>query len=126
MGIGFTFGLTCIGIVREILGAGQLFGFQILSLKWYTPINIFIMAPGAFLVLAFLVALMSIVRQKMEAKGKPLAEPAGCQWRLCRMQHVCNLQRKEKKAADAEEKVNRRNMTDADIIINCSWFSICK
>ena len=48
MGLGFTFGLTCIGIVREILGAGQLFGFQILSLKWYTPINIFVMAPGAF------------------------------------------------------------------------------
>ena len=69
MGLGFTFGLTCIGIVREILGAGQLFGFQILSLKWYTPINIFVMAPGAFLVLAFLVALMSIVRQKMEAKA---------------------------------------------------------
>lgn len=36
------------------------------------------MAPGAFLVLAFLVAGMNIIRKKMEAKGKPLAEPAGC------------------------------------------------
>lgn len=78
MGLGFTFGLTCIGIIREILGAGQIFGVQILSLDWFTPITIFVMAPGAFLVLAFLVAIMNIVREKMEAKGKPLAAPSGC------------------------------------------------
>ena len=105
MGLGFTVALVCIGAVREILGAGQLFGFQILSLKWYTPINIFVMAPGAFLVLAFLVALMSIVRQKMEAKGKPLAKPAGCisgDCAGCSMSATCS--EKEKKAADAEEK----------------------
>ncbi len=78
MGLGFTFGLTCIGIIREILGAGQLFGIQVLSLEWFTPITIFVMAPGAFLVLACLVAVMNIVRDKMEAKGKPLAAPSGC------------------------------------------------
>ena len=78
MGLGFTVGLTSIGIVREILGAGQIFGFQILSLSWFTPITIFVMAPGAFLVLACLVAVMKIVREKMAAKGKPLAEPSGC------------------------------------------------
>lgn len=78
MGLGFTMGLTSIGLVRELLGAGQIFGVQVLSLEWYTPITIFVMAPGAFLVLAFLVAGMSIVRRKMEEKGKPLAEPAGC------------------------------------------------
>lgn len=78
MGLGFTFGLTCIGIIREILGAGQIFGVQVLSLEWFTPITIFVMAPGAFLVLAFLVAIMNIVREKMEAKGKPLTAPSGC------------------------------------------------
>ena len=52
MGLGFTVGLTCIGLVRELLGAGQIFGVQVLSLNWFTPITIFIMAPGAFLVLA--------------------------------------------------------------------------
>ena len=78
MGLGFTVGLTCIGLLRELLGAGQIFGVQILSLSWFTPITIFVMAPGAFLVLAFLVAGMNIVRKKMEEKGKPLAEPAGC------------------------------------------------
>lgn len=78
MGLGFTFGLTCIGLIRELLGAGQIFGFQLLSLEWFTPITIFVMAPGAFLVLACLVAIMNIVRAKMEAKGKPLAAPSGC------------------------------------------------
>ena len=48
------------------------------SYDWFTPITIFIMAPGAFLVLGFLVAGMNIIRKKMEAKGTPLAEPAGC------------------------------------------------
>lgn len=78
MGLGFTFGLTCIGLIRELLGAGQIFGFQVLSLNWFTPITIFVMAPGAFLVLSCLVAIMNIVRGKMEAKGKPLAAPSGC------------------------------------------------
>lgn len=79
MGLGFTVGLTCIGLVRELLGAGTLFNQPVLSLiPGFTPITIFIMAPGAFLVLAFLVAGMNIIRKKMEAKGKPLAKPAGC------------------------------------------------
>ena len=70
---------TIIGLIREILGAGTFFGLPFLSaIKGFTPITIFIMAPGAFLVLAFLVAGMNIIRKKMEAKGKPLAEPAGC------------------------------------------------
>lgn len=77
MGFGFTIGLTLIGLIREILGAGTAFNIQIFG-QWFTPITIFIMAPGAFLVLSFLVAGMNIVRKKMEAKGTPLAEPAGC------------------------------------------------
>lgn len=85
MGLGFTVGLTAIGLLREVLGAGQIFGVQVLPLAdkangvaGFTPITIFVMAPGAFLVLACLVAVMNIVRAKMEAKGKPLAEPSGC------------------------------------------------
>ena len=74
MGLGFTMGLTIIGLIREILGAGTFFGLPFLSaIKGFTPITIFIMAPGAFLV-----AGMNIIRKKMEAKGKPLAEPSGC------------------------------------------------
>ncbi len=78
MGLGFTFGLCCLGAVRELLGAGQLCGIQVLSLSWFTPITIFIMAPGAFLVLAFLVAIMNVIRKKAAAAGKPLHEPVGC------------------------------------------------
>ena len=59
MGLGFTVGLVAIGLVREILGSGKAFGAQIIPVAdaatgaaGYTPITIFILAPGAFLVLA--------------------------------------------------------------------------
>lgn len=83
MGLGFTFGLTCIGIVREILGAGQIFGFQLLPLAedgklGFTPITIFVLAPGAFFVLACLVAIMNVIRARAEKKGKPLPAAQGC------------------------------------------------
>lgn len=81
MGLGFTFGLTCIGIVREILGAGQIFGFQLLPLAdaatgkaGYTPITIFVLAPGAFIVLGCLVAVMNVLKVKAARRGKPMAK----------------------------------------------------
>lgn len=58
MGLGFTIGLTSIGAVRELIGAGQIFGMQIMPAS-YEPVAIFILAPGAFFVLAFLVATMN-------------------------------------------------------------------
>jgi len=78
MGLGFTLGLTIIGLIREILGAGTIFDAPVLVNLGFTPITIFIMAPGAFLVLAFLVAGMNVIRKKMDEKGTPLAEPSGC------------------------------------------------
>lgn len=78
MGLGFTVGLTTIGLIREMLGAGTIFDVPVLVNLGYTPMTIFIMAPGAFLVLAFLVAGMNIVRKKMEEKGKPLPKQSGC------------------------------------------------
>ena len=53
MGLGFTIALTLIGLFREILGAGQIFGFTVMP-EAYEPITIFILAPGAFFVLAML------------------------------------------------------------------------
>ena len=50
MGLGFTFALVCIGAVRELLGAGSIFGVAIMPAS-YQPISIFILAPGAFFVL---------------------------------------------------------------------------
>lgn len=61
-----------------MLGAGTIFDVPVLVNLGYTPMTIFIMAPGAFLVLAFLVAGMNIVRKKMEEKGKPLPKQSGC------------------------------------------------
>lgn len=78
MGLGFTIGLTLIGLIREILGEGTIFDQPLLADMGYTPIAIFTRAPGAFLVLAFLVAGMNIIRKKMDEKGKPLAKPSGC------------------------------------------------
>lgn len=77
MGLGFTFGLTCIGIIREILGNGSIFDVTITPLNDF-HITLFGLAPGAFFVLAILVAIMNVVRKKMAEAGKPLAEPSGC------------------------------------------------
>ncbi|MCR5581895.1 MAG: electron transport complex subunit E [Pseudobutyrivibrio sp.] len=77
MGLGFTVGLTLIGIVREILGNGSIFDIAIEPLNDY-HITLFGLAPGAFIVLGFLVAIMNVVRSSMEAKGKPLPEVQGC------------------------------------------------
>lgn len=77
MGLGFTVGLTCIGIVREILGAGQAFGKQIMPAS-YEPITIFILAPGAFFVLAGLTALQNKVKLESAKRGKKVEAKAGC------------------------------------------------
>ena len=50
MGLGFTFGLTCIGICREILGSGAIFNHQFIPEDYH--ITFFVLAPGAFLVLS--------------------------------------------------------------------------
>ena len=57
MGLGFTLALTILGAFRELLGAGTVFGKVILPEPYYTPITIFILAPGAFFVLSCLVAI---------------------------------------------------------------------
>ena len=58
MGLGFTLGLLVIGAVRELLGSGMLFGFKVLPAS-YEPVSIFVLAPGAFFVIAFLTALQN-------------------------------------------------------------------
>lgn len=63
MGLGFTVGLTAIGIVRELIGAGTFFGNHIMPAS-YEPAAIFTLAPGAFFVLALLTALQNIFKAK--------------------------------------------------------------
>lgn len=64
IGLGFSIGLTVIGMIRELIGAGSLFGKQILP-DTYEPVSIFVMAPGAFFVLAILCA----IQNKFNFKG---------------------------------------------------------
>ncbi|MBQ3208810.1 MAG: electron transport complex subunit E [Alistipes sp.] len=57
IGLGFTLSLTTIGAVREILGSGSIFGLS-LGIADYMPL-VFVLAPGAFLVLGFLMVLFN-------------------------------------------------------------------
>lgn len=70
MGLGFTVGLTSIGMVRELIGSGAIFGFQIFN----GGATIFILAPGAFFVLSCLVALQNKLKEGKPEKKKS----AGC------------------------------------------------
>ena len=68
MGLGFTVSLFAIGFIRELLGAGTVFGTQVMPAA-YKPIAIFIKAPGAFLVLAVLVIVMNALKIKNRANA---------------------------------------------------------
>ena len=68
MGLGFTIALVIIGSIREILGAGSIFGVALPGN--FEPIAFFVRAPGAFLVLAVLVAIMNAVGIKTAANKK--------------------------------------------------------
>jgi H+/Na+-translocating ferredoxin:NAD+ oxidoreductase subunit E len=68
MGLGFTIGLTCIGAVRELIGAGTIFSRQIMPAS-FEPITIFILAPGAFFVLAMLIAIQNKVKLNIAKKS---------------------------------------------------------
>lgn len=76
MGLGFTVALTILGAFRELLGAGQIFGMQVMP-SAYEPITIFILAPGAFFVLACLVAIQNKVKSKKPKKAGE-ATSGGC------------------------------------------------
>lgn len=78
MGLGFSVALTCIGAVRELLGAGEIFGYHVMPGN-FVPVSIFIMAPGAFFVLAALTAIQNKVKINGEKKGKDMSKiQSGC------------------------------------------------
>ena len=68
MGLGFTVALALIGSFRELLGAGTIFGVQIMPAS-FQPISIFILAPGAFFVLAALTALQNRLKMPCATNG---------------------------------------------------------
>ena len=68
MGLGFTVALTILGTIRELIGAGTVFGFQVMP-DAYEPFSIFIMAPGAFFVLAILTGIQNRLKLKSATNG---------------------------------------------------------
>lgn len=62
MGLGFTLSLTVLGVIREFLGAGTVFGFQLYSSQFAALI--FVLAPGAFIALAYMMAAVNKLQKK--------------------------------------------------------------
>ena len=69
MGLGFTFALIIIATIREILGAGTFLGFPVFGAS-YKPAILFILPPGAFLTLGFVVAAVQKIRNSKEDKER--------------------------------------------------------
>lgn len=110
MGLGFTVGLTLIGIFRELIGSGQIFGKQIMP-DSYEPLAIFILAPGAFFVLACLTAVQNKFKLKSATNGSLTSMDAlacggncsGCTGNVCAENHSLL---EENKAAGKGSKKN--------------------
>ncbi len=63
MGLGFTLGLSVLGAIREILGAGTLLGMDLFG-GLYEPAIMFILPPGAFIVLGIVLAVLNAIKAK--------------------------------------------------------------
>ena len=85
MGLGFTIGLGSLGALREIIGAGKIFG-KIIIPDSIEPIRIIGSAPGAFFVLACLVAIQNKVKL---SSGKKPKEETGCNGNCAACQTAC-------------------------------------
>lgn len=62
IGLGFTLALTLLGLVRELLGTGRIFGLEIFP-EGYAAL-LFVLAPGAFIVLGYLIAVSNFLKKK--------------------------------------------------------------
>jgi len=67
MGIGFTFALLCVGVVREVLGSGSLFGADLFGPR-FQPWSVFVLPPGGFFVLSGWLMLFAWVAKRRERK----------------------------------------------------------
>lgn len=99
MGVGFTAAMLAMGIIRELLGAGTVFGLPVLS-GFMEPIIIFLLPPGGFFVFGMLIALAG----KLSKEGKA-PETTGCG--SCPLAASCSMLAKQEpceKQADATGK----------------------
>jgi electron transport complex protein RnfE len=63
MGLGFTWVLTLLGMIREFFGMGSMFGVQLLG-EWYRPMVIMVLPAGAFITLGILVGIMNQISRE--------------------------------------------------------------
>ena len=67
MGIGFTLALTLMGAIRELIGNGSVFGFNILGAS-YEPMLLIVLASGGFLTFGLLLGVFNLIVKKSERK----------------------------------------------------------
>ncbi len=109
MGLGFTLGLTVIGIIREFIGAGSFFGMEVTTDLW-EPIRVFTMSPGAFFVLAFIVAIINgMAIRKAKKKGcrpelRKIDSCAGCMNLSCAGRNISAAEAENIMQAAAEKR----------------------
>ena len=70
-GLGYAMVLGIIGLFRELVGNGTIFGVRVLLSEWYTPNQLAILAPGAFIALGFLIAVFNVIKPPETQEGKP-------------------------------------------------------
>jgi len=68
VGLGFTFALLLLGGVRELLGQGELFGFAVFG-ESYPDVLMFILPPGAFIALGFILAGVNLINRRLKARS---------------------------------------------------------
>ena len=69
VGAGFTFALVLLGAVRELLGQGEVFGFDVFG-ESYPDMLMFILPPGAFIALGFILAAINALNQRRAARAQ--------------------------------------------------------
>ena len=69
MGLGFTFALTVMATIREIIGAGTFLGIDLFG-GHYSPVMILVSPPGAFLTLGFIIAVVQKIRNTIDDKKR--------------------------------------------------------
>ncbi|MCR5154363.1 MAG: electron transport complex subunit E [Lachnospiraceae bacterium] len=91
MGLGFTIALSLIGLFRELIGNGTVLGFQVMP-ESYVPVAIFTRAPGAFIVLGALIAVLNALKIKNNSAKKV----EGCNGDCCHCSSACETPDKKK------------------------------
>ncbi|MCE5219866.1 MAG: electron transport complex subunit E [Clostridium sp.] len=67
MGCGFTIAMVSIGLIREILGNGTIWGYAVLG-SWYNPALIMILPPGAFMLIGYMIGAIKLHNERKEHK----------------------------------------------------------